>query len=325
MFINFHEKNTKIPYNNKEIPVNCLHPKLAISEDDSAKYCIRLLKFTKEEHSWSIDTSYIPPLLYANHTLFQPMLEKTLHCIERIKHFINNEIQHLPANQINTYTQLVDIKRSCFCILTIINDIKAHKRSILISSFYDVLYQIYTHTVFLKALEDPEILSFTPEDVYGAFKKLIHNIESLFELKLTSNSYSRLLPNSQDKALYSCNIDEAARYAKNVFLILRKQDIKANILPSDLLLSANSDIQKMAQLSLPGIQLTQYHGQLSDHTFNKVVCDIYKLELSAQWQQCIEEKSISLHFDHPAHQNCHYFLFYELPKQYMDLNSTKSE
>ncbi|MEY4579207.1 MAG: hypothetical protein RL701_3910 [Pseudomonadota bacterium] len=259
---------------------------------DTALQTFKLMEFDKSVTGiWALGTNYIPPLARIGHSPFFDRYLKRMSSIAGMFHEIL--VDEIQQNFLAGESQ--QAAKQCLRALYVFqnqlanigHDIKPHPYQVfrLICDFYiDVC--VYRDT---RPREIERV--YEHEDIAPRFNRLLDELEEQVQLTKTATPYTAFVP---DDGLMVCQLAEGAKRAKDIFWLVQKPRVAANLELTGVKLAARGRIQSVHQRALRGIPYVRIENPPFHHNFSNEV-EFYAITPGEEWDHAVREGCVSFY------------------------------
>lgn len=278
-----------------------------LSFDDTFRGAVDSLKLCRLQRAgasgWSVDPTYIPPLLQIGAEPFlQPLLEQVAECLRTMEVELRHQLSHmvlrldrqvearrLVARIVHLRSQLSDMN-TLGADNSGRNDFPVRLHPYF---FFDVLRDYFFElSAFQEDIGDLLPLPYTHEDLGGAFYNLIASIRKLTSVKDVSASIASF--QLENGRYFLSGFPDALRSAKEVYLLVEKPSPHDSVSMQGVKLAAESRLEQVHRLVLNGVPYRRLEQVLFPHPFGPEV-EFYQLSLGEEWKYILRERKLAFY------------------------------
>jgi type VI secretion system protein ImpJ len=269
---------------------------------------IKLAEFEKDPDGiWRLSSDFIPPLLEVGASPFLKVeLEELAQMLESFHYKLTQEI----AASYLSGDSLLSAK-SCLKEVLIFKRFLANLFSqIHCHPYYVVeeLTKLYTEVCFYRNVA-PESIA-TPYDhdrLAAAFKRLLASVQEQMHMVQKRATY---LPFELRDGVYRIALPKEAREAKEVYLLVQKDQVNRAAPVKDLKMGCLSRLPLIHKLALQGIPFKKIDRPPFQHTFGPEV-DIFQILSGEEWDHALRELSAAF-YSSPRIADTRFYFFWRI-------------
>jgi type VI secretion system protein ImpJ len=252
---------------------------------------------------WSIDGSYIPPLLQCGG---EPFLRSLLGQVADALRVMEVELRHQLGHMVLRLERQVEARRLLARLMhlrsqladmnalgtgaTGRNDFPVRLHPYFL---FDALRAYYFDlSAFQEDLSGLEEMPYMHEDLGGSLHKLVAGIGRLTGLKDVSASVESF--QLENGRYHLPSFPDALRSAKEVYLLLEKPSPHESVSTQGVKLAAQSRLEQVHRLVLNGVPYRKLEQVLFPHPFGPEV-EFYQLLLGEEWKYVLKERTLAFY------------------------------
>lgn len=254
---------------------------------------------------WELSSEFCPAIaMVGAEPFFAPYLERMEAVAKALRELIRKELSdnHLAAEGQATTKQCL---RGLYGFQAFLTDIRSGIRPHPFEVFR-ALRELYLDVCLFREIH-PELLtvSYQHEDVAGCVGALLVELEQQAKIQRSELPYVEF--NAQD-GRFVCNVDARLRRAKDVYLLIQKTSISAQLDLRRVKLASDSRILTVHERALRGIPFERIESPPFVHGLASTV-EFYGLRPGEEWDYAVGEGKLVL-FDSPQLQGCRLYLYW---------------
>lgn len=256
--------------------------------------------------SWSLASTYIPPLLsVANTPHLQPALLALESRIDAMQPQLAAQLQDTflrPDRLAAIRRCLAELFRVKSVLADLRNRVSLHPHSLL-----SALRDLYVESCcFHEVLPDEPALPYRHDQLAECFGQVLELLKQSLRPVYTRSTHLRFQKNN---GLFTLSgLPQEVRDAQEVYLLVQRPTLHDRVPMDDIKLSCTSRLALVHRLVLRGVVYKNVERPPFQHTFGPEV-DFYQLQDGEEWEHVIRESSLSLYI-HPVLERCNVFLFW---------------
>ncbi len=278
-----------------------------LSFDDTLRGSIDALKLCRLSRAgtagWSIDTTYIPPLLQIGAEPFmRPLLGQVADALRTMEVELRHQLGHMvlrlerQAESRRLLARLVHL-RSQLSDMNALgtggsgrNDFPVRMHPYF---FFDALRSYYFDlSAFQEDVNDLQAVPYMHEDLGTSFAQIVASISRLTGLKDVSASIASF--NLENGRYFLASFPDALRSAKEVYLLIEKPSPHETVSMQGVKLAADSRLEQVHRLVLNGVPYRRLEQVLFPHPFGPEV-EFYQLSLGEEWKYVLKERKLAFY------------------------------
>lgn len=273
---------------------------------DTAVHSFRLCDFAKgAEGHWNLEADYLPALIRMVAT---PL---TAGLLERITAIAGRYHQQLVEDIQQNYLagQAVQAAKACmkglFKLRAALNHLEAgvdcHP-----AQFFQVFQEFYFDVCVYKDQEPRKLnLLYAHDAPADSFIGLMEELEGLLTSSTSDTAY---VPFQPQDGMVVCEVPDAVRKAREVYLLLQKESIGEDVDLEGLKLASKSRVEVVHRLSLGGIPVQRIEKPPFHHDFGSEI-EFYQLLPGEEWDHALRDGTVA-YFDRTQLQSCRSYLYW---------------
>lgn len=256
--------------------------------------------------SWSISSSYVPPLLrLATAPFFEAELEQSLRAMTTLVTHIEGQLQDTflrPERLAVLRRTLATLYRTQCLHLDLQGRTPLHPYQI-----FCALRELYFELCcFHEAQPELRQIPYRHDALASCFAPLFAQIINLCRPVYAHITHVRFV---RANGLFCINqLPEELKLAQAVYLLIQRPHVHTRITMDEVKLSATSRLALVHRLILKGVTFSAVEQVSFRHPFGPEV-DFYQLSMAEEWAYCIKESSLAFYV-HPALEQVSAFLFW---------------
>jgi type VI secretion system protein ImpJ len=246
---------------------------------------------------WSLDLDYLPPSLQVGVTpVFDRYIERMTAVQRSFQQQLMSEVQsnHLSGDSQATARQcLRGIYAFEAMLIDLKNEVHHHPYEVyraLRDLYIDICIWSGTNPGWARPDTNKDHWAYHHEDLAASFTEMLDEASRLLTVGRQEIPYVEF---TRQEGLYVCNLDKKLKRARDVYFLIQKPQVSANIDVRRVKLAAPSRIQIVHDHALQGIPFTHLERPPFHHGLSSSV-EFYSVTPGQEWDHAIRDGQVVL-------------------------------